>query len=150
MRDESRDDPFDPNRFLSAQENDYEQALAEIRAGRKRTHWIWYIFPQLDGLGFSSTARHYAIRDAKEARAYLRHPVLGARLLECAEAAVGIEDRSAGEIFGATDSMKLRSCATLFASVSPTGSIFERLLDKYYEGSPDEKTRALLRTVPKN
>jgi uncharacterized protein (DUF1810 family) len=142
------DDPYDLDRFLRAQEDDYEQALAEIRAGRKRTHWMWYIFPQLDGLAFSSTSKFYAIKSLDEARAYLDHPVLGPRLRECAEAAVGVESRSATEVFGSPDDLKLRSCATLFACVSPPGSVFERLLQKYYRGERDEKTLRLLGLDP--
>ena len=138
------DDPYDLNRFVRAQQDDFEQALAEIRSGRKRTHWMWYIFPQLDGLAFSATSKHYAIKSLDEAQAYLEHPVLGPRLRECAEAAVRVEGRSATEVFGTPDDLKLRSCATLFACVSPPGSVFERLLDKYYGGERDEKTLQLL------
>jgi uncharacterized protein (DUF1810 family) len=137
-------DPFDLGRFVSAQEDDYEQALSEIRSGRKRSHWMWYIFPQFDGLGFSPTSRLYAIKSLAEAEAYLRHPVLGPRLAECAEAALRIEGRSAYEVFGSPDDMKLRSCATLFAQVSPVGSVFHRLLDRYFQGEPDSKTLRLL------
>jgi uncharacterized protein (DUF1810 family) len=142
------DDPFDLGRFLRAQEDDYERALAEIKSGRKRTHWMWYIFPQFDGLGFSSTARHYAIKSIDEARAYLAHPVLGPRLLECAEAAVGVEGRTAHDIFGSPDDLKLKSCATLFACVSPPGSVFDRLLAKFYGGQRDGKTLELLGIDP--
>ncbi len=138
------DDPYHLQRFLDAQTDDYAQALAEIRAGHKRTHWMWYIFPQIDGLAYSSTAKHYAIKSVAEARAYLAHPVLGPRLRECAEAAIGVEGRSATQIFGSPDDLKLRSSATLFASVSPPGSAFERLLEKYYQGVPDGKTLELL------
>src|SRR5262249_13660731 len=118
------------SRFVQAQEGIYSQALAEIRSGRKRTHWMWYIFPQFEGLGSSPTARQYAIKTLAEAEAYLRHPVLGPRLIESAEAALGVEDRSAAEIFGFPDDLKLRSSATLFARVSPSGSVFEQLLEK--------------------
>jgi uncharacterized protein (DUF1810 family) len=138
------DDPYDLDRFLRAQAGDYQRALAEIRGGRKRTHWIWYIFPQIDGLGFSPTAKFYSIKSIEEARAYLAHPVLGPRLLEAAEAVVGVEGRSASGIFGSPDDLKLRSCATLFACVSPPGSVFERLLDKYYGGERDGQTLRLL------
>lgn len=138
------DDPHDLNRFVEAQEHDYERALAEIAGGRKRTHWMWYIFPQIDGLAFSSTSRRFSIKSVEEARAYLDHPVLGQRLLKCAEAVVGVERRSAVEIFGSPDDLKLKSCATLFASVLPAGSVFDRLLAKYYQGSRDEKTLHLL------
>jgi uncharacterized protein (DUF1810 family) len=138
------DDLYNLSRFLQAQEDDYEQALSEIKDGRKRSHWIWYIFPQIDGLGFSPTSKRYAIKSIEEARAYLEHPILGPRLRECAEAALGVEGRSAREIFGSPDDLKLRSCATLFACVSPPGSVFERLLGKYYGGGRDDSTLRLL------
>jgi uncharacterized protein (DUF1810 family) len=137
-------DPYDLTRFVQAQEHDYEQAMSEIRSGQKRSHWMWYIFPQFHGLGSSATARHYAIKSLAEAEAYLRHAVLGPRLLESARAAVALDGRSASEVFGSPDDMKLRSCATLFASVSPAGSVFEQLLDKYFGGARDEKTIRLL------
>jgi uncharacterized protein (DUF1810 family) len=137
-------DSFDLDRFVHAQEHDYERALSEIRSGRKRSHWMWYVFPQLDGLGVSATSRRYAIRSAAEAEAYLRHPILGPRLLEIAEAAAEIVGRSAVEVFDSPDDMKLRSCATLFANVSPAGSVFERLLDRYFGGQPDAETLRLL------
>ena len=136
--------PHDLNRFVQAQQGDYAQALAEIQAGRKRSHWMWYVFPQIDGLGSSSMARHYAIKSADEARAYLAHPVLGPRLLACTEAALGVEGRSAHEIFGSPDDLKLRSSATLFAHVSAPGSAFHRLLEKYYPEGPDSATLRLL------
>lgn len=137
-------DPHQLSRFLKAQEGDYPQALAEIRAGWKRTHWMWYIFPQLDGLAFSATSKHFAIKSLDEARAYLAHPILGPRLLQCAEAVLAVEGRSAAEIFGSPDDLKLRSCVTLFACVSPPGSVFERLLAKYYPGGRDDRTIELL------
>ena len=139
------DDPYALGRFVQAQETSYDQALAEIRAGRKHSHWMWYVFPQFEGLGFSETSRRYSIKSVAEAEAYLKHPVLGPRLLECAEALLAVEGRSAHDIFGSPDDLKLRSCATLFAHVSPAGSEFERLLDKYFEGEPDEKTLRLMR-----
>ena len=142
------DDPYGLRRFVRAQENDYEQALSEIRSGKKRTHWMWYIFPQIDGLAFSSTSKHYSIKSIEEAKAYLNHPVLGPRLLECAEAVVRVEGRSATDIFGSPDDLKLRSCATLFACVSPPGSVFDRLLRKYYRGGRDGKTLQLLGIAP--
>jgi uncharacterized protein (DUF1810 family) len=141
-------DTDDLSRFQRAQEDDYEQALAEIASGRKRTHWMWYIFPQIDGLALSSTSKRYAIKSLDEARAYLDHPILGPRLLECAEAVVRLEGRSAREIFGSPDDLKLRSCATLFACVSPPGSVFDRLLEKYYQGRRDDKTLRLLESGP--
>lgn len=138
------DDPHDLARFVEAQAGDYGTALAEIRAGRKRSHWMWYIFPQIDGLGFSSMARRYAIKSLDEARAYLDHPVLGPRLVEITEAALAVEGRSAHEIFGSPDDMKLRSCATLFARAASEGSVFSRLLDRFFDGKPDVRTLELL------
>jgi uncharacterized protein (DUF1810 family) len=138
------DDPFDLSRFVDAQKHDYELALAEIRAGRKRSHWMWSIFPQFDGLGFSATSKRYSIKCSEEARAYLAHPVLGPRLIECAEAVLSVEGRSANEIFGSPDDLKLRSSVTLFATVSPSGSVFELLLGKYFGGERDGQTIRLL------
>jgi uncharacterized protein (DUF1810 family) len=142
------DDPYNLSRFVQAQEEDYEQALAEIRNGKKRTHWMWYIFPQIDGLAFSSTSKRYSIKSVEEAKAYLEHPILGPRLLECAEAVIHLENQSATEIFGSPDDLKLRSCATLFACVLPPGSVFDRLLTKYYRSRRDEKTLQLLGITP--
>jgi uncharacterized protein (DUF1810 family) len=142
------DDPYFLGRFLLAQQDDFEQALAEIRGGKKRTHWMWYIFPQIDGLAFSSTSKHYAIKSIEEAKVYLAHPILGPRLLECAEAVLRVEGRTATDIFGSPDDLKLRSCATLFACVSLPGSVFDRLLDKYYGGERDRKTLRLLGIPP--
>lgn len=142
------DDPHNLSRFVEAQAEAYEQALAEIRSGRKQSHWMWYIFPQFDGLGFSSTSKRYSIKSIAEAKAYLSHPVLGPRLSECAEATLGIEGRSAFEVFGSPDDMKLRSCATLFGYVSSDGSVFDRLLDKYFQGERDGKTLRLVGIEP--
>jgi uncharacterized protein (DUF1810 family) len=144
----SADDPYDLRRFVRAQESDYDRALAEIRSGKKRTHWMWYVFPQIDGLAFSATSKRYAIKSFAEAKAYLDHPILGPRLLECAEAVVGVEDRSAAEIFGSPDDLKLRSCATLFACVLPPVSVFDRLLAKYYRGERDGRSLQLLGNTP--
>lgn len=138
------DDPHDLNRFVEAHARDFDRALSEIRNGQKCSHWMWYIFPQFEGLGFSSISRRYAIRSLDEAEAYLRDPVLGPRLVECCEAALGIEGRTAYEIFGSPDDMKLRSSATLFAQVSERRSVFERLLDKFFGGNPDQRTLQLL------
>jgi uncharacterized protein (DUF1810 family) len=137
-------DPFDLKRFVRAQESDYQGALEEIAAGRKRTHWMWYIFPQFAGLGLSSTSRHFAIGSLDEARAYLAHPILGPRLIECAEAALTVTDRSAHDIFGSPDDMKLRSSVTLFALVSPENSVFHQVLEKYFEGKRDERTLGMV------
>lgn len=140
----SADDPYDLDRFVRAQEPDCAGALSELRAGRKRSHWMWYVFPQFAGLGLSPTSQRYAIKSVPEAEAYLRHPVLGPRLVECCEVVLGVEGRSAHDIFGPPDDLKLRSCATLFARVSPPGSVFHRLLDKYFGGVPDEQTVRLM------
>jgi len=137
-------DPYDLERFVRAQAGDYERALGEIRAGRKRSHWMWYIFPQLEGLGASAMSRQYAIKSLTEARAYLAHPVLGPRLTSCVEALLALEGRSAVEIFGPADELKLRSCATLFAEAATPSSVFDRLLDKYFQGERDASTLRLL------
>jgi uncharacterized protein (DUF1810 family) len=142
---DSSADPFDLNRFVEAQEGSYPVALAELRAGRKRTHWIWYIFPQIAGLGHSAMSERYAIRSEDEARAYLAHPILGPRLIESAEAVLGVKGRSVHEIMGSPDDLKLRSCATLFARVSPEGSIFHRILEHYYNSGPDWSTLEILK-----
>jgi len=140
----SEDDPFDLARFVEAQEEDYREALEEIRSGRKRSHWMWYIFPQFNGLGFSEMSRRYAIQSLDEAKAYLQHPVLGPRLVRCFAALLELEGQSASAIFGSPDDMKLRSSATLFANVSPTGSVFEKALEMYFEGEPDPSTLELI------
>jgi uncharacterized protein (DUF1810 family) len=140
----SPNDPFDLGRFLIAQKPVYDRVLSEIRSGRKRTHWMWFIFPQIDGLGSSTTARHYAIKSIEEAEAYLNHPLLGRRLRDCAEAVLSVEGRSASAILGDPDDLKLKSCATLFASVSSPGSVFDRILAKYYDGERDAMTMVLL------
>ena len=137
-------DPYDLARFVRAQDGVYEKALAEMRQGQKRTHWMWFIFPQLEGLGSSPTAQRYAIRSADEARAYLAHPVLGARLLECVQALLALQDATAAEVFGFPDDMKLRSCATLFGTISPDRSVFPQMLAKYFPNGPDDATLRLL------
>jgi uncharacterized protein (DUF1810 family) len=139
-------DPYDLDRFVRAQAADYDQALSELREGKKRSHWMWYIFPQMEGLGLSPMSRQYAIKSADEARAYLDHPILGPRLQECATVVYDIDGRSAFDIFGAPDDMKLRSSATLFASVSG-GGVFEQIIQKYFEGQHDEKTLQTLRST---
>lgn len=144
------DSPYDLDRFVAAQAESYERALAEIRGGRKRTHWMWYVFPQLAGLGMSEMSRRYAISGVDEARAYLAHPVLGPRLLACAEAAAAVEGRSAREVFGAPDDLKLRSCATLFAAASAPGSVFDRVLTKFWGGERDAATVRLLAAHPQS
>jgi uncharacterized protein (DUF1810 family) len=137
-------DPHDLIRFIQAQAGDYERALSEIRSGRKHSHWMWYVFPQFDGLGFSSMSKRYAIKSVAEAEAYIAHPILGPRLVECAEAVLAVEGKTATQIFGSPDDVKLKSCATLFACVSPAASAFHRLLDNYFQGGRDEKTLQLV------
>ncbi len=138
------DDQFDLNRFVQAQEEIYPRALAEIKRGQKRSHWMWFIFPQIDGLGYSSTAKFYAIKSSDEAKAYLNHPLLGKRLVECAELLLKIMGKSAADIFGYPDDLKLRSSMTLFARVSPADSVFSRVLEQYFGGEPDQRTLELL------
>jgi uncharacterized protein (DUF1810 family) len=147
-RSESTDDPYDLDRFVRAQAADFDSALSEIDSGQKRTHWMWYIFPQIDGLALSPTSRYYAIKGRDEAQAYLNHPVLGPRLLAVAEAAMRIEGKSANQIFGSPDDLKLKSCATLFADVSSEGSVFHRILDRYFHGERDERTIEILGRDP--
>ena len=138
-------DPFNLGRFLAAQSGVHERAIAELRNGCKQSHWMWFVFPQLAGLGHSARAQRYGITGLDEARAYLAHPVLGVRLLECAAVLEGLEPGlSASSIFGYPDDLKLRSSLTLFALAARSGSIFERLLDKYFAGQPDDLTAALL------
>jgi uncharacterized protein (DUF1810 family) len=137
------DDRHDLQRFVTAQKGIYNVALSELRAGRKRSHWMWFVFPQLAGLGSSSTAETYAIRSLAEARAYLEHPVLGPRLIECVEAANAVRDRSALDVFGYPDELKFRSCVTLFglAATGPKEKApFQKALDKYFSGQGDTST----------
>jgi uncharacterized protein (DUF1810 family) len=143
--EKSNHDPHNLARFVEAQEHDYQQALSEIRSGRKRSHWMWYIFPQFDGLGHSPTSKYYSVKSLAEAQAYLAHPVLGTRLVECVEALLALSGLSASEIFASPDDMKLRSCATVFAAVSPDGSVFHRLIDTYFRGRRDDETLRLIR-----
>lgn len=135
---------FDLQRFVGAQAHDYAAALAELRAGRKTTHWIWYVLPQLRGLGRSSRATFYGIADADEARAYLAHPVLGPRLLECVAAMNAHTGLTATQILGGIDAQKFRSCLTLFLAVDPDNAPLRAALDKYFDGAPDPATLGLL------
>ena len=137
-------DPFDLERFVSAQSGSYARALDEIRAGRKRSHWIWFVFPQIRGLGLSPTSQHYGISGIDEARAYLSHPVLGPRLVECAEALLALKGRTASAIMPYPDDLKLRSSMTLFERVAGPGSVFSRVIEEYYQGHRDERTLELL------
>jgi uncharacterized protein (DUF1810 family) len=137
--------PSDLDRFLDGQRTTYEGALDELRAGRKTGHWIWYVFPQVRGLGLSEMSRHFAIASLDEARAYLAHAVLGARLRECAAVVLATEGRTATEIFGPVDAMKVRSSMTLFHRAAPDEPLFSQVLDRYYDGVADEATDRLLR-----
>ncbi len=137
-------DPYDLNRFLRAQEGVYERAVAELRGGQKRTHWMWFIFPQIEGLGYSPTARLYSIKSVEEARQYLDHPVLGKRLLECTEAVLALKGGSVSEIFGHPDDLKFKSSMTLFEKIAIPGSVFSLALDRYCHGERDEMTLRLL------
>lgn len=135
-------DPYDLARFVLAQDSGgtYLEAVDELRRGRKTSHWIWFVFPQVAGLGRSPTAQRYAISSLDEARAYLAHPVLGPRLAECAAILTGMADRSAEQIFGGLDAMKLRSSMTLFAGADPDAGMFRAVLDQYFDGVPDPAT----------
>jgi uncharacterized protein (DUF1810 family) len=128
------------DRFVDAQDGVYERALGELRAGRKTSHWMWFVFPQIAGLGFSAMAQRYEIDSLAEARDYLAHPVLGPRLRECAEAVADIDGRSAEQIFGGIDAVKLRSSMTLFHRAAPDEPVFARVLDKYFDATPDPAT----------
>jgi uncharacterized protein (DUF1810 family) len=138
------DDAYDLNRFLIAQQSVYDRALAELKSGQKRTHWMWYIFPQIDGLGCSPTAKRYSIKSIEEARQYLNHPVLGKRLLECTEAVVVIKGGSLSEIFGYPDDLKFKSSMTLFEKIAGLGSVFSSALDMFCHGERDAATLRLL------
>jgi uncharacterized protein (DUF1810 family) len=136
------DKEFDLERFVQAQAPVYATVLGELRAGRKRSHWMWFIFPQIAGLGHSEMARRYAIASGDEAAAYLAHPLLGARLRECASIVLARDGLSAEEIFGHPDDLKFRSSMTLFADVAPDEAVFQSCIDKYFDGEPDDATLA--------
>jgi len=133
-------DPFDLDRFVAAQEPVLDRAMAELRTGRKTSHWMWFVFPQIAGLGHSAMARRFAISGRAEAEAYLRHPVLGPRLRACTELVNRIAERTAYEIFGSPDDLKFRSSMTLFANVAPDDAAFAEALRKYFDGVPDPAT----------
>ena len=138
------DDPFDLGRFVEAQAKDYPRALAELRAGKKQTHWIWYVLPQLRGLGTSFYATFYSIGSAQEARAYLAHPILGPRLRECVGAMNALVDLSAEQVLGPVDAAKFRSCLTLFHAVDPRDAAISQALENFFAGVPDKRSLALL------
>ena len=133
-------------RFFPDHTNDYPKALREIKAGHKETHWIWYIYPQLRGLGKTQESYEFGIEDADEARLYLSHPVLGPDLLEITEALLSLDENDPERVMGKIDAMKLRSCMTLFASVSEKGSVFHKVLDKFYGGKMDNLTLSMLKS----
>ncbi len=134
----------DLKRFLEAQETDFAIALAEIRRGRKQSHWMWYIFPQITGLGFSSTSKFYAIKDRDEAESYLAHPLLGKRLIEISNALLEVKGKTANQIFGSPDDAKLKSSMTLFGALENANPVFQLVLDKYFDGAKDRKTIKLI------
>jgi uncharacterized protein (DUF1810 family) len=140
------DDPYRLERFVQAQDagGTFQRAVAELRAGRKVSHWMWFVFPQVEGLGLSAMSQRYAISGLAEARAYLQHPVLGTRLVDCATVLAATDGKSAAEILGAVDAMKLRSSMTLFAAAAPDQPAFSAVLTKYFGGAPDEATLARL------
>jgi uncharacterized protein (DUF1810 family) len=133
-------DPYDLQRFVLAQDRVFDHVLSELRAGMKTSHWMWFIFPQIRGLGRSPISLEYAISSREEARAYLQHPILGPRLKECTRLVLGLQGRAVEDIFGSPDDMKFRSSMTLFAQVSPEDDIFQRALEKYFAGVPDQLT----------
>lgn len=136
---------YNLNRFIEVQNRDYDTALAEIRAGKKASHWMWYIFPQLKGLGRSSTSEYYGLSGIKEAQAYLSEPILKARLIEITDAVIAHKDKSAEEIFGGIDAKKLRSCMTLFSIAAPDIPVFDAVLEQFFDGKPDRNTLRLTR-----
>jgi uncharacterized protein (DUF1810 family) len=138
------DDPYDLDRFVTAQASVYADVVAELEAGRKESHWMWFVFPQVRGLGFSPMAHRYGIASLDEARAYLAHPVLGPRLRECASLMLRHRGQAAEDILGSPDDLKLRSSMTLFAQAAPDEPAFREILTEFYGGKPDERTRTLL------
>lgn len=138
---------YDLDRFLKGQARNYDAALREIREGCKRSHWMWYVFPQIQGLGYSSTAQYYAIRDLGEAKAYLQHPILRERLLEISNALLALDSHNASEVFGWPDDMKLRSSMTLFAEAEPECEVFQKVLDQYFQGKKDSNTLSILASL---
>lgn len=136
----------DLNRFLEAQKRDYSQALAEMKNGRKQSHWIWYIFPQIHGLGFSTTSEFYAITSLDEAKAYLQHPVLGSRLIEITKAVLAVKGKTANQIMGSPDDLKLKSCMTLFNLLENADPVFQEVLDNYFNGMQDQKTLSIVKS----
>ena len=143
-REREGNDPYKLSRFLTAQERVWETALAELKHGAKRTHWMWFVFPQVAGLGTSPMAVKYAIASRAEAEAYLAHPVLGTRLRECAAALLGVDGRTAREVMGSPDDLKLKSSMTLFAAIAGPSSVFQVVLDRFFDGTQDPRTSEFL------
>lgn len=143
-----KNDPWSLSRFVEAQAPVYDRVCEELGAGRKQSHWMWFVFPQLKALGRSQTAQHYGIADAAEALAYWQHPLLGPRLVQCAELVLAVSNHTAHDIFGSPDDLKLRSSMTLFAAVAPESKTFQSVLDRYYDGQPDPATLDQLRLTP--
>jgi uncharacterized protein (DUF1810 family) len=139
---------YNLNRFVSAQATHYNQALKEVQAGQKKSHWIWYIFPQLQGLGYSANATYYGIVDLQEGVAYLKHPLLGARLVEISKALLAHSDKSAIQLMGSPDDMKLRSCMTLFSLVPGADPVFSLVLETFFQGQKDDKTVGIIALIP--
>ena len=132
------------DRFINAQETEYQVALSEVKSGKKRSHWMWYVFPQIEGLGQSETSRRYAIKDLKEAEDFLQHPVVGKRLIEISNELLKLDNDDANDIFGNPDDLKLRSSMTLFSSLTNTHPVFQLILEKFFNGVRDEKTLQLI------
>lgn len=132
-------------RFIEAQEADYQIALKEIRNGKKQSHWMWYIFPQIKGLGFSETSKFYAIKDTIEAEAFLKHPILGQRLVEISKELLKFDNKDANQIFGSPDDLKLKSSMTLFSTLQGANPVFQSVLDKFFDGEKDEKTMQIIK-----
>ena len=137
-------DDYNLERFIDAQRSDYSVALSEIKRGRKQSHWMWYIFPQIQGLGFSSTSKYYSIKNIDEAEAYLIHPVLGSRLIEICHALLALETKDAHKIFGSPDDVKLKSSMTLFSEVPGADKVFQSVLQNFFNGTKDGKTLQLI------
>lgn len=150
VRKECTPQKYDMQRFIMAQSSTYKNALEEIKNGKKKTHWMWYIFPQLRGLGLSDMAYTYGIIDSDEAKTYLKHPVLGARLIEMTTELLKLDESDPEVIFGTVDAMKLRSSMTLFACISEEYSVFHKVLDKFFDGSMDETTKCLWSGIKNN
>jgi uncharacterized protein (DUF1810 family) len=144
MKTDDQHDPYDLARFVEAQSRVIEQVRAELRSGQKRGHWMWFIFPQIRGLGSSPTAVHYAIASREEAAAYLKHPILGPRLIECTQLMLAVKGRTSEQILGEIDSLKFRSSMTLFAEATLKETVFQEALQKYFEGDPDPLTLEIL------